>query len=59
MVTGDSGNGLTEGVIVGKLIADVIEGEENPGAQLYSPSRIISITKSAASVVVHDVQANA
>ncbi|KAL5001386.1 hypothetical protein BDV10DRAFT_160565 [Aspergillus recurvatus] len=29
MVTGDSGNGLTHGVLAGRLIADEIEGQEN------------------------------
>lgn len=37
--TGDSGNGLTHGVIAGKLLSDLIEGVENPWAGLYSPSR--------------------
>lgn len=37
--TGDSGNGLTHGVIAGKLLADLIEGVDNPWAALYNPSR--------------------
>lgn len=38
--SGDSGNGLTHGVIAGKLIADLITGNANPDwAALYSPSR--------------------
>lgn len=39
VATGDSGNGLTHGVIAGKLIADLIQGVQNPWAELYSPSR--------------------
>lgn len=37
--TGDSGNGLTHGVIAGKLLTDLILGTPNPWASLYSPSR--------------------
>lgn len=39
--TGDSGNGLTHGVIAGRIITDLITGNEatNPWASLYSPSR--------------------
>ncbi|KAL4993204.1 FAD dependent oxidoreductase [Aspergillus recurvatus] len=45
VVTGDSGNGLTHGVLAGRLIADEIEGEENSWAVLYNPSRMTSISK--------------
>ena len=38
--TGDSGNGLTHGVIASRIIADMISGVENPWAQLYSPNRL-------------------
>ncbi|KAF8541004.1 hypothetical protein BDD12DRAFT_879549 [Trichophaea hybrida] len=37
--TGDSGNELTHGVIVGRLITDLMIGVQNPWASLYSPSR--------------------
>ena len=40
VVTGDSGNGMTHGVIAGLLIADLIAGRENPWTALYDPSRI-------------------
>ncbi|KAL4801656.1 FAD dependent oxidoreductase [Aspergillus unguis] len=46
VVTGDSGNGLTHGVLAGRLIADEIEGQENSWAVLYNPSRMTSISKS-------------
>ena len=46
IATGDSGNGLTHGVIAGRLIADEIEGKENPWSKLYSPKRIGTIAKS-------------
>jgi glycine/D-amino acid oxidase-like deaminating enzyme/nitrite reductase/ring-hydroxylating ferredoxin subunit len=59
IVTGDSGNGLTHGVIAGKLIADQIQGIENPWTKLYNPSRLASIAKSLPKMVGHDVQINA
>lgn len=59
IVTGDSGNGLTHGVLAGKLIADEITGVSNPWAKLYNPSRLASIAKSLPSMVSHDVQINA
>lgn len=58
IVTGDSGNGLTHGVLAGKLIADEIEGKENPWATLYNPSRLSSIAKSMPSMIGHDLQIN-
>ncbi|KAH7305477.1 FAD dependent oxidoreductase [Stachybotrys elegans] len=59
IVTGDSGNGLTHGVLAGRLIADEIEGIDNPWAKLYSPKRLASIIKSAPSMIKHDIQINA
>jgi len=59
VVTGDSGNGLTHGVLAGKLIADEIEGVENPWSSLYSPKRKVSILKSAKQMISHDLQINA
>jgi glycine/D-amino acid oxidase-like deaminating enzyme/nitrite reductase/ring-hydroxylating ferredoxin subunit len=59
IVTGDSGNGLTHGVLAGRLIADEITGTPNPWAQLYNPSRLGSIAKSLPSMVSHDLQINA
>lgn len=59
IVTGDSGNGLTHGVIAGKLIADEIQGISNPWAKAYSPNRKASLLKTAASTIKHDVQINA
>ncbi|PWY67121.1 gamma-glutamylputrescine oxidoreductase [Aspergillus sclerotioniger CBS 115572] len=41
IITGDSGNGLTHGVLAGKMIADEIEGVDNPWASLYNPDRTI------------------
>jgi len=39
VVTGDSGNGMTHGILAGMLIVDLIAGRENPWAKLYDPSR--------------------
>jgi len=39
VITGDSGNGITHGILAGKLIVDLIAGRENPWATLYDPSR--------------------
>lgn len=58
IVTGDSGNGLTHGVLAGKLIADEIQGIENPWSSLYSPKRMASIAKSAKEMLSHDLQIN-
>ncbi|KAK2033256.1 FAD dependent oxidoreductase [Colletotrichum zoysiae] len=58
IVTGDSGNGLTHGVIAGKLIADEIDEQPNAWAKLYSPKRLASILGSAPSMVAHDLQIN-
>ncbi|KAL4914804.1 DAO-domain-containing protein [Aspergillus aurantiobrunneus] len=58
VVTGDSGNGLTHGVLAGRLIADEIEGRENSWAALYNPARTASIGKSIPSMLKHDLQIN-
>jgi len=58
IVTGDSGNGLTHGVIAGRLIADEIDGVSNPWTKLYNPKRVASIAKSALSMAEHDLQIN-
>jgi glycine/D-amino acid oxidase-like deaminating enzyme/nitrite reductase/ring-hydroxylating ferredoxin subunit len=39
VVTGDSGNGMTHGVLGGMLISDLIRGRANPWASLYDPAR--------------------
>ncbi|MDQ3388418.1 MAG: (2Fe-2S)-binding protein, partial [Gemmatimonadota bacterium] len=42
-----SGHGMTHGTIAGILIADLIEGRENPWATLYEPSRVTLSVPSA------------
>ncbi|KAK4141501.1 FAD dependent oxidoreductase-domain-containing protein [Dichotomopilus funicola] len=58
IVTGDSGDGLTHGVLAGRLIADEIEGKPNEWASLYNPKRLGSIAKSLPTMIQHDVQIN-
>jgi len=41
IVTGDSGNGMTHGVIAGMLIADLVEGVPNAWAELYDSKRVV------------------
>lgn len=59
VITGDCGNGLTHGVLAGKLVSDEIQGIDNPWAKLYNPKRLASIIKSLPSMLQHDVQINA
>ena len=40
LATGDSGNGMTHGVIAGMLLRDLIMGRANEWAVLYEPARI-------------------
>ncbi|KAK3063055.1 hypothetical protein LTS18_002837, partial [Coniosporium uncinatum] len=58
IVTGDSGNGLTHGVLAGRLLADEIEGKPNDWSKLYDPKRKASLLKSAGSMLSHDLQIN-
>ena len=58
IVTGDTGHGLTQGVLAGKLLADEIQGVENPWAKLYNPKRIPPVS-TLPSMLAHDVQINA
>ena len=39
IATGDSGMGMTHGTIAGMLLTDLINGRENPWAELYDPAR--------------------
>jgi len=40
VVTGDSGNGMTHGVIAGMLVSELIRRGDHAWAKLYDPSRI-------------------
>ena len=59
IVTGDSGNGLTHGVLAGRLIADEITGAENEWASVYNPKRVGTFLKKAPQMLAHDLQINA
>jgi glycine/D-amino acid oxidase-like deaminating enzyme/nitrite reductase/ring-hydroxylating ferredoxin subunit len=39
LATADSGQGITHGTIAGMLLADLVQGKENPWAQVYDPGR--------------------
>ena len=39
IVTGDSGNGITHGILGGLLLRDLVLGRDNPWAETYDPSR--------------------
>jgi glycine/D-amino acid oxidase-like deaminating enzyme/nitrite reductase/ring-hydroxylating ferredoxin subunit len=39
IATGDSGHGMTHGTIAGILLTDILQGRENPWADLYEPGR--------------------
>ncbi|KAI1361975.1 FAD dependent oxidoreductase [Xylaria arbuscula] len=58
IVTGDSGNGLTHGVLAGKLLADMVEGKPNEWEGLYTPKRLESMVKSAPEMLKHGFKAN-
>ena len=57
VVTGDTGHGLTQGVLAGKLIADEIQSIDNPWAELYNPKRLPPAS-SLPSMLTHDMQIN-
>lgn len=59
IITGDSGNGLTHGVLAGKLIADEISGTPSEWSTLYSPTRKATVLKSAGHALGHVLQVNA
>jgi glycine/D-amino acid oxidase-like deaminating enzyme/nitrite reductase/ring-hydroxylating ferredoxin subunit len=40
IATGDSGHGMTHGVIAGLVLTDLVQGRRNEWAKLYEPSRI-------------------
>ncbi|KAM3418508.1 hypothetical protein BST61_g4487 [Cercospora zeina] len=58
IITGDSGNGLTHGVIAGEILASELEGKTHPWTFLYKPTRVTSLLKSATKILSHDLQIN-
>ncbi|HEY0673536.1 MAG TPA: FAD-dependent oxidoreductase, partial [Longimicrobiales bacterium] len=55
MHSGDSGNGITHGIMAGILLTDMIMGRENRWGGLYEPSRIS--LRSAPALIKHNVDA--
>lgn len=49
VATGDSGQGITHGVVASLIIPDLIEGRRNAFAEVYDPTRTLS--KAASTVV--------
>ena len=39
LVTGDSGEGITTGAVAGLILCDLMDGQDNPWAELYDPAR--------------------
>ena len=54
IITGDSGNGLTHGVLAGKLISDLIIGKEITWKCVYDQKRKATIVKSMPTMLQHD-----
>ena len=40
MASGDSGQGMTHGMIAGMILSDLVQGRENQWAKLYDPRRV-------------------
>ena len=38
-MTGDSGEGITTGAVAGLILCDLMDGQDNPWAELYDPAR--------------------
>ena len=55
MHSGDSGNGITHGMVAGILLTDMISGRENPWSELYNPTRIKLL--SMPTLIKHNIDA--
>jgi glycine/D-amino acid oxidase-like deaminating enzyme/nitrite reductase/ring-hydroxylating ferredoxin subunit len=53
LITGDSGMGMTHGTIGGMLVSDLILERDNPFAEVFEPSRILtqSITEAVPEII--------
>src|SRR6476661_1186207 len=47
IITGDSGHGMTHGTLGPMIVADLLEGRDNPWAILYDPGRVTVKRESA------------
>ncbi|KAL2041308.1 hypothetical protein N7G274_005690 [Stereocaulon virgatum] len=57
VVTGDTGHGLTLGVLAAKLIVNQVQGIDNPWAKLYNQKRLPPVS-SLPSLATHGAQIN-
>ena len=55
IITGDSGHGMTHGTLGPMIVADLIQGIENPWAKLYDPGRITLKRESAMEFIKENV----
>jgi len=56
MHSGDSGQGMTHGVIAGMLLSDLVLGKENPWATLYDPKRVSLKAPSIGEALKHNAE---
>ena len=54
IATGDSGMGTTNGTAAGILLADLVQGRDNPWATLYDPARKMLSSASAVGEFLHE-----
>jgi len=47
VATGDSGQGITAGVVAGMLLRDLVLGRDNPWADAYAPERVTALAAGA------------
>ena len=55
MHSGDSGNGITHGIMAGILLTDLIMGRDNKWAELYQPTRVS--LRATPTLIKHNVEA--
>jgi glycine/D-amino acid oxidase-like deaminating enzyme/nitrite reductase/ring-hydroxylating ferredoxin subunit len=56
MHSGDSGQGMTHGMIAGMLLSDLVVGKENPWATLYDPKRVSLKARPIGEALVHNTE---
>ena len=56
MHSGDSGQGMTHGMIAGILLSDLVLGKENPWATLYDPKRVSLRAAPVGEALMHNAE---
>ena len=56
MHSGDSGQGMTHGMIAGMLLSDLVLGKENPWATLYDPKRVSLKARPIGEALMHNAE---